>query len=163
MSGSGGQGCQVSSVNIVRRRGSPRSILLGDLLVGPAVQMALLGHNQTHVGCSTRCTEHTHWAEFQPPLDQVGTRFLSRRYIKQDNPFTDDKADVCERQNILKAWSVYGYSELMFRHILCQDHYPHRPDIITARLLTTGWQCHMTSMQQGLIVITKGIVSLVNI
>ena len=41
-------------------------------------------------------------------------------------------------------WSS-GYSELMFRHILCHHHYWHRPGVIRARMLVTQWQFCMTS------------------
>ena len=43
-------------------------------------------------------------------------------------------------------WSS-GYSELMFRHILCYDHYWqwHRPGVIRARMLVTQRQFCMTS------------------
>ena len=41
-------------------------------------------------------------------------------------------------------WSS-GYSELMFRHILCHHHYWHRPGVIRARMLVTQRQFCMTS------------------
>ena len=46
---------------------------------------------------------------------------------------------------MLKVWSVDGYSELMFRHILYHDHYWHRPGVIRARMLVTQRQFCMTS------------------
>ena len=47
-------------------------------------------------------------------------------------------------------WSS-GYSELMFRHILCHHHYWqwHRPGVIRARMLVTQRQFCMTSSKHA--------------
>ena len=71
----------------------------------------------------------------------------SYKFSKSQGTFVFGKIQcMLDTKTAETRWSS-GYSELMFRHILCHHHYWqwHRPGVIRARMLVTQRQFCMTS------------------
>ena len=88
------------------------------------------------------CAQFT-WTHVKVPFENIVRALRGQRWHMSSKSLDWNKA--ADIQNMLKVWSVDGYSELMFQHILCHHHYWHRPGVIRARMLVTQRQFCMTS------------------
>ena len=113
--------------------------------------------NTYNPNTNTNSPKGTPWIQDSPPETQ-SNKLCSQdpfnthvRSCQKSYKFQSYLGHLCiGKYNVLHTktaetrWSS-GYSELMFRHILCHHHYWHRPGVIRARMLVTQRQFCMTS------------------